>query len=52
MSVHLSVRLKLKISVTVLPIGLNSSGNIATCPGVILSYFLSYNTKDLATWKT
>ena len=39
MSVHLSVRLKLKISVTAEPIGLYSSGIIPTGPVMVLSYF-------------
>jgi hypothetical protein len=40
MSVRLSVRLKLKISVTAEPNGLYSSGNIPTGPVVVLRYFL------------
>ena len=40
MSVCPSVCLKLKISVTTKPIGLYSSGNIPTGPGMVLSYFL------------
>ncbi len=40
MSVRLSVRLNLKISVTTEPIGLYSSGSIPTGPVVVLSYFL------------
>ena len=39
MSVRLSVRLKLKISVTAEPIGLYSSGIIPTGPVMVLSYF-------------
>ena len=40
MSIRLSVRLKLKISVTTEPIGFYSSGNISTGSVVVLSYFL------------
>ncbi len=40
MSVRLSLRLKLKISVTTEPIELYSSGIIPTGPVVVLSYFL------------
>ena len=40
MSVRLSVRLSLKISVTTEPIGFYSSGNIPTGPVVVLGYFL------------
>ena len=40
MSVRLSVRLKLKISVTAEPIVLYSSGIIPTDPVVVLRYFL------------
>ena len=40
MSIRLSVRLKLKISVTIEPIGLYSSGIIPTGSVVVLSYFL------------
>ena len=39
-NVYLSVCLKLKISVTKEPIGLFSSGNIPTGPGIVLSYFI------------
>ena len=40
MSVRLSVRLSLKISVTTEPIGLYSLGNLPTGPVVDLGYFL------------
>ena len=40
MSLHLSVRLKLKISVTTELIGFYSSGYIPISPVVILSYYL------------
>ena len=40
LSVRLSVRLKLKISVITEPIRLYSSGNMPTGPVVVLSYFL------------
>ncbi len=36
----MSVRLKLKISVTAEPIGLYSTGNISTGPVMVLSIFL------------
>ena len=36
----MSVRLSLKISVTIEPIGFYSSGNIPTGPVVVLGYFL------------
>ena len=37
----MSVRPKLKISVTAVPIGLYSLGNIPTGPLMVLSYFLA-----------
>ena len=40
----LSVRLMLKISVTIEPIGLYSLGNIPTGPVMVLSYFLGGGT--------
>ena len=40
MSVRLSVRLNLKISVTTEPIGFYSSGNVPAGPVVVLGYFL------------
>ena len=40
MSVRLSIRPSLKISVTTEPIGFYSSGNIPTGPVVVLGYFL------------
>ena len=40
MSVRLSVRLSLKISVTTEPIGFYSSENIPTGPVVVLGYFI------------
>ena len=40
MSVRLSVRQSLKISVTTEPIGFYSSGSIPTGPVMVLGYFL------------
>ncbi len=36
----MSVRFKLKISVTAEPIGFYASGNVDTHPAVVLSYFI------------
>ena len=47
LSVCLSVRLSLKISVTTEPIEFYSSGNIPTGPVVVLGYFLvGWNTPN------
>ena len=45
MSVHSSVRLKIKILITAEPIGLYSSGNIDTGPAVVLGYFVGGGIK-------
>ena len=48
----MSVRPKLKISVTTEPIGLYSSGNIPTGPVMVLSYFLwGWDTPQKKTLK-
>ncbi len=48
----LSVRLKLKISVTTEPIGFYSSGYISIGPLVVLSYFLvGWDTSNLQKMK-